>query len=162
MNEEFLETFLYKIVKSQFLSQSMMEKKEKRNDRTCELLNKHKHPLQPNMFWFFSDEKCFYQHQMGNLQNNHWFSLSSQNVRILMKTKHRAHIIVVGVVSGDDDLMPSFIFPYDFTLNIDTYIKCLLTVVAGKLMSGNRNFRHALQTRQPRLGYDNLISNIVI
>ena len=40
------------------------------------------------MYHFFSDEKIFGQDQMVNSQNNSWLALSSQDVLILMKTKH--------------------------------------------------------------------------
>ena len=37
--------------------------KKKRESRGKKLLNKLKHPLEPDMLWFFSDEKNFCQDQ---------------------------------------------------------------------------------------------------
>ena len=44
--------------------------KEKKNDRIAKVLNTLKHPLQPSVLWFFSDEKNFYQDQIMNSQKN--------------------------------------------------------------------------------------------
>ena len=84
------------------------EKQEKRK-----LWNKLKHVLQVNILWFFSDEKNFCQDQIMNSQNSCWLSLFSQDVPILMKSKHPVHIMVFGVVR----------------LNMKASIKCLEEVV---------------------------------
>ena len=118
--------FSYKMRRDQFLSQAM---KDKRKDCAIKVLNKLKHPLQPNTLWFFSDEKCFCQNRMVNSQNDRWFALYPQDVPILMKTKHPVHIMVFGVVSSDGDIMPPFIFPHGLKLNTEAYIKCLEKVV---------------------------------
>ena len=55
--------FSYKIKKGQFLSQAM---KDKRKDSALKFFNKLKHILQPNIPWFFSDEKIFCPDQMMN------------------------------------------------------------------------------------------------
>ena len=44
--------------------------KKKRESRGKKLLNKLKHPLEPDMLWFFSDEKNFCQDQAHNRRNN--------------------------------------------------------------------------------------------
>ena len=59
--------FLSQDEKKQFLSQAM---KDKRIYGAVKLLNKLKYPFQPNMLWFFSDEKYFCQAQIANPQNN--------------------------------------------------------------------------------------------
>ena len=46
--------------------------KDRRLLKSIRLLNKLKHTKEPNMIWFFSDEKNFCQDKMHNRQNNHW------------------------------------------------------------------------------------------
>ena len=79
-----------------------------------------------NVFWFFTDEKNFCQDQMLNSQNNHWLALSPKDVLTVIKS---AHIMVFGVVIGDGNDMPLFIFPRDLILNMEAYINCLEEVV---------------------------------
>ena len=62
------------------------------------------------MLWFSSDVKNFCQNQMGNSQNNHWFTLSPQNVPILMKSKYPVPIMKFRVFTSDCDVMSPFIF----------------------------------------------------
>ena len=69
------------------------------------LLSELKHPPQPTVHWFFSDENSFCQDQMESSQNMHCLALSPQEVRILMKTKLPVHIMVFGVVTCDSDVM---------------------------------------------------------
>ena len=122
--------------------------KDKRKDHTAELLNKLKHPLQPKILWLFTNEKNICQDMMANSQNNHWLLLSTQDVRILMKSKHPVHIMVFGVVTGNSDIMPPFIFLHGLRLNMETYIKCLEEAVlpwikrmdAGRLYSWQQSF----------------------
>ena len=63
-------------------------------------LNKLQHPLQPNMLWFFSEEKNFSLGQMVNSEKNRWLALSPQHVPIVMKTKHLVYFMVFGVVTS--------------------------------------------------------------
>ena len=58
---------------------------------------------------------------MVNSQNNCWLALSSQDVPIVMKTKHLVHVMVFGVVTSNGDVLPPFISPHSLRLNI----KCL-------------------------------------
>ena len=103
----------------QFLLQAM---KYKREDRDVKILNKIKHTLRPNMFWFFSDEKYYRQDQE---QNNRYIALSPQDLTIMIKTKRPKPIMMSEVATNDSDVMPPFISPHDFKLNTETYIKCL-------------------------------------
>ena len=108
--------------KGQFLSQVM---KDKRKDHAAKLLNKLKHPLQLKILWLFSNEKNFCQDQMLNLQNNHQFALSLQDVLIVMKTNHLVHIMVFEVVISISDIIPPFTFPHRLRLHMEAYFKCL-------------------------------------
>ena len=96
--------FWYKIRKGQFLSKSM---KDKRKDQAAKLFNKFKHPLQLNILCISSDKKNFCQDLMVNKQNTCCLPLFSQNVPIVMKTKHPVHLIVFEVVTGDGNAMPN-------------------------------------------------------
>ena len=49
--------------------------KNKRKKCTANLWNLLKHPLQPKILWFFSDEKNFCRDQMVNPPNNHCLPL---------------------------------------------------------------------------------------
>ena len=98
-------------------------------NHAAKLVNKLKHPSQPNMLWFFSDEKNLCQDLMINSQSYFWLALSPQDVLIAMKTKHIIYVMVFGVVTSDGNVMLLFIFPYGFRLNTVAYIKCLVEVV---------------------------------
>ena len=63
VEHEDIQYFSYEMRKSKFLSPAM---KYMIKDRAAKLLNKLKHPLKPNMLWFFSDEKNFCRDQMVN------------------------------------------------------------------------------------------------
>ena len=66
---------------------------------------------------------------MVNSQNTHWLALSSQDVLILIKSKHPVHTMVFGVVTSNGNVMPSFIFPYGLRLNTEAYVNYLEKVV---------------------------------
>ena len=113
--------------------------KDKRKDRTFEetqASSQIEHAL------VFSDEKNFYSDQMINSQNNRWLYLTPQDLLILMKTKHWVHIIVFGVITSDNDVIPPFIFPNGLRLNIKAYIKCLEEVMVSciKRVTGGRSY----------------------
>lgn len=118
--------FSYKMRKGQFLSQKMQEKRLKHAKK---LLNKLKHPLKPNMLWFFSDEKNFCQDQKINSQNNRWLAVSPKDVPRVMQTKFPVTIMVFGVVSSEGDVMPPHFFPEGLRLDTDGYIRVLTEVV---------------------------------
>ena len=60
---------------------------------------------------------------MVNSLNNRWFSLFSQDVRMVMRTKHAIYNVVFVVVTNDNDVMPSFIFLHILRLNMETDMK---------------------------------------
>ena len=57
--------------------------------------------------------------KISKCQSKLWFKF------ILMKTKHPVHIMVFGLVNGDGDDMPPFIFSQGLKLDKETYIRCL-------------------------------------
>ena len=69
-------------------------------------------PLTEHPLFFSLDEKNFNQNQMVNSHKNHWVSLSSQDISILMKTKHPVHIMGFRMVTNNGDIMLPFIFPW--------------------------------------------------
>ena len=42
-----------------------------------------------------------------------------------MKTKHAVHMIALGVITNNEDIMPQFIFSHSLMLNTEAYIKYL-------------------------------------
>ena len=116
--------FSYKMRKGQFfLSQA---KKDKRKNDTVKLFNKFKRPLQPNMLWFFSDNKNFCHNQKVNIQNKRLLPLCPQDVALMMKSKHPVH---TRVVPSNGDIRPPLIFPQGLRFNMEAYIKCLEEIV---------------------------------
>ena len=93
----------YRLQTGQFLSEGM---KNRRLEKSVKLLNKLKHPKDPDMLWFFSDEKNFCQDQMHNRQNHRWVAMCPKDVPRVMKTKFPATVMVFGVVSSEGDVMP--------------------------------------------------------
>ena len=118
--------FSYRMRKGQFLSKRMQEKRLKHAKK---LVNKLKHPVEPNMLWFFSDEKNFCQDQKINSQNNRWLAVSPKDVPRVMQTKFPATIMVFGVVSSEGDVMPPHFFADGLRLNTEGYIQVLSEVV---------------------------------
>ena len=107
----------------------IINQKDKRKEHTAKIFNKFKHLLQLNIPCFFWDKKTFHQDQMVNSQNNYWFALSPQNVPIVMKIKHPVHIMVLGVVTSNSNIMSPLIVPHGLRLNMDAHINCLEEVV---------------------------------
>jgi hypothetical protein len=93
----------YRLGKGQFMNQAT---KERRLIKAKALLNRFKHPPSPNILIFYSDEKNFNQDQKVNSQNNRWLCQDPKEVPIIMKIKFPAHVMVLGVVSNEGDVMP--------------------------------------------------------
>ena len=91
---------------------------------------------------------------------------SSQDVSVLMKTKHLIIIMVFGVINSDSDVMHPFIFSYGLRLNTEAYTKCqeaeVLTwikrVAAGR--SDNRTQYHVTQAGEPSVGCQKISATI--
>ena len=107
-------------------SQILTEKtKNLRVIKSVRLLNQLKHPKKPNMLWFFSDEKNFYQDQVHNSQNHHWIAMNNRNMLRVMKTKFPATIMVFGVLSSEGHIMP----PLILKVKTKVYLDVLKSVV---------------------------------
>lgn len=116
----------YKMQMGQILSPAV---KNRRIINSVKLLNKLKHPKNPNMLWFFSDEKNFCQDQAQNSQNNRWLAICSKDVPKVMKTKYPATVMVLGVVSSEGHVMPPHIFEVGLRVNTATYLEVMEQVV---------------------------------
>jgi len=116
----------YKMRKGQLLTEKMQENRLKKSKK---LLNKLRHPLEPDMVWFFSDEKNFCQDQSINRQNNRWLAYCPKDVPRIMQTKFPATVMVFGVVSSEGDVMPPHIFPQGLRVNTEVYLDVLEHVV---------------------------------
>ena len=112
----------YKMKKGLLLTAKV---KEKRLKHCQKLLNKLKHPLQRNMFWFFSDKKNVCQDQVVNYQNNRWLAVCSEDVPKVMQTKFLATVMVFGVVLSEGHVMPPYIFQQGLKVNTVEYLKVL-------------------------------------
>ena len=52
---------------------------------------------------------------------------------IVRKTKHPVHIMVFGVITGDGNIIPLFIFSYGLRLNTEAYIAWIMRLVAERI-----------------------------
>ncbi len=97
----------YSLRKGQFMSAAT---KKTRYEKASALLNRIKHPPEPDILIFFSDEKNFTQDQKVNSKNNRWLCNDPREIPIVMKTKFPATVMVLGVVSNKGDVMPPHMF----------------------------------------------------
>ena len=72
------------------------------------LLNKVKHPAEPQAIWFFSNEKNVFQDQRHNTQNNRWLAYSPKDTPPVMSTKFSKTVMVFWCVSCEGDVMPPY------------------------------------------------------
>ena len=97
----------YVIKKRQMLTDDL---RERRKIKAAALLNDLKHQS-AGMLRFFSDEKNFIQDRVTNRRNDRWLADSPEDVPISMHSKYPAHVMVLGVVSSNGDVMPPVFFP---------------------------------------------------
>lgn len=116
----------YAMRRGQFMSEIT---KVNRLTRAKRLLNKLKHPEEPGMIWFFSDEKNFVQDQKVNRKNDRWLCKTPDDVPTIMHTKFPASVMVLGVVSSEGDVMPPHFFSAGARVNAVGYTEVLRTVV---------------------------------
>ena len=116
----------YRLQTGQFLSEKM---REKRLNKSKKLLNKLKKPKEPNMIWFFSDEKNFCQDQKFNRQNNRWIAMRPQDVPRVMQTKFPATVMVFEVISSEGHVMPPHIFEAGLRVTSEIYLTVMKEVV---------------------------------
>lgn len=102
--------------------------KARRKTRAENLINDLKH-FSAGMLRFFSDEKNFIQDKVVNRQNDRYLAESPEDVPIAMHSKYPAHIMVLGVVSSEGDVMPPFFFSNGLRLGAVDYIQILETTV---------------------------------
>jgi hypothetical protein len=93
----------YSLRRGQFLSQAT---KERRLEKAKLMLNKLKNPAANNQLIFFSDEKNFSQDQKVNKMNNRWLCADISEV-VLMGMKFPASVMILGVISNEDNVMQS-------------------------------------------------------
>ena len=91
---------------------------EKQLKHANKLINRLKHPLEPDLLWFFSNEKNFCQDQKNCPIQNHAQSHADK----ISSDKH-------GVTSNEGDVMLSHFFPEALKLNTNGYIHVLSEVV---------------------------------
>ena len=78
-----------------------VQTREQRFVRAKRLLNKVKHPENPDMLWFYSDENNFDQDQKINRRNDSCLCGDPSDV---------PHVMVLGVVGNEEHFMPSHFF----------------------------------------------------
>jgi hypothetical protein len=148
--KEDLQSRAYRRRTGQFLSQKLMDR---RLLKCTKLLNMLKHPKEPGMLWFFSDEKNFCQDQIHNSQNHRWIAksphpmkknakrkLARTDIPRVHKTKFPATVMILGVVSSEGDVMPPHFFEKGLMINTDVYLDVLEKVVVPwcKQVAGDR------------------------
>ena len=74
----------YRIQTGQLLTLKM---KNRRIFKAHMLMKKLKHPKEPEMLWFFSDEKNFCLDQIHNKKNDCWIAMRPKDMPRVMKTK---------------------------------------------------------------------------
>ncbi len=115
MMKEDLHYRSYGMRRGQFMSEAT---KARRLEKSKKLLAKIKHPSVPNQLIFFSDEKNFTQDQKINRRNNRWLCSYPSEVPIVMSTKLSANVMVLSVVSNEDDVMPPHFFSKGLKVNV--------------------------------------------
>jgi transposase len=113
----------YSLRRGQFMSAAT---KKICYEKAAALLNRLKHPPEPDILIFFSDEKNFSQDQKVNSRNHRWLYDDPSEVPIVMKTKFPATVMVLGVVSNKGDVMPPHA---GLRVNTEVYINVLTNVV---------------------------------
>ena len=116
----------YVMRRGQFMTQ---QTKENRYEKSKKLLCEIKHPEEPKMLWFFSDEKNFDQDQKVNRRNDRWLCQDPEDVPHVMHTKFPATVMVLSVVSNQGDVMPPHFFKKGHRVNAEEYVKVLRDVV---------------------------------
>ena len=111
----------YKLRWRQLLTQVQ---KERRKLKASALIDDLKH-TSSGMLRFFSDEKIFVQDMKPNQQNNRWLSASPEEVPIVMHSKYPVHVMVLGVVSSDGDVMEPVLIPDGLYLGANSYVTLL-------------------------------------
>ena len=87
------------------------------------------YPAEPQTIWFFFVEKNLYQYQRHNNQNNRWSAYSPKDTPRIMQSKFSKTDCFSVCVSCEGDVMPPYFFKEYLSLNSDTYVELLLTVV---------------------------------
>ncbi len=121
----------YALRRGQILTQA---NREARVERARALLNFLKAPKErtgggANRLIFFSDEKNFQQDQVVNRRNHRWLCADPSEVPIVSRTKFPAHVMVLGVISSEGDVMPPHFFDQGLKVNTDVYVHVLKHVV---------------------------------
>ena len=100
------------------------DQKERRMLRAAALINDLKH-VSAGMLRFFSDEKNFVQDMKNNRQNDRWLAESPDEVPVVMHSKYPAHVMVLGVISNEGDIMEPVFIPDGLRLNAKEYVGLL-------------------------------------
>lgn len=123
-----------------FLSE---QQKDRRVERCEMLLSSLKHSAAAGRIRFFSDEKIFTVDPMHNRRNSRWIAADPSEVPSVTKTKHPAHVMVLGVISSEGDVMP----PHFFTQNVnkEVYLAVLQDVVKPWIETVTNGRPHVFQ-----------------
>jgi len=78
---------------------------------------------------FFSDEKIFTVDRSINRQNSRWICREPLEVPMVFTSKNPASVMVLGVICSNGEVMPPHFFKRGQTVNKETYLDILQTVV---------------------------------
>jgi hypothetical protein len=85
------------------------------------LKNKLKNPAANGQLNFFSDKKNISSDQKVNRKNNRWLCTNISEVPIVMATKFRGTVMVLGEVNNEGDVMPPHISHKGLKINNEEY-----------------------------------------
>lgn len=101
--------------------------KATRVERSKKILSSLKHT--GGFIQFFSDEKMFTVDASSNSRNDRWISASAGDVQPVMRTKHPASAMCLGVISSEGDVMTPYFFGAKEKVNTAVYCDVLERVV---------------------------------
>jgi len=101
--------------------------KKIRLERSKILLNWLKH--NPSTVIIFSDKKNFTVDMAFNHKNDRFLSKERSSVPPVMRTKHAASVMALGIIASNGKKMPIFFFPRGIRVGTNEYLDVLINVV---------------------------------
>ncbi len=91
---------------------------------------------------FFSDEKNFFQDRVVNRHDDRWICAESSELPVVMRAKYPSHLMMLGVVSNEEDVMAPHIFESGFRLSAQDYLDVMCTDILLwiKCVAGGRPY----------------------
>ena len=108
-----------------------------------------------------TDPSYDYRTIASTLKMQIWIATNNQDMPRVMKTKFPATVMVFGVVSSEDHIMPPHFFEVGLKVNTKVYLDVLKSVMTpgairwpvGDSGCGSRTRRRPTSPKRPRLGF---------